>query len=82
MQGIPGGPPEGFTGGPPGGMPDIAKEMRCALITAGGEPETYFQVRYWIRFLKNYEPVVIELAKIAEDEGADVFTPMKESGDL
>ena len=37
-----------------------------------------FLVR-WIRFLDNYELVVIELAKIAEEEGADIFAPMKET---
>jgi hypothetical protein len=73
----PGGPPEGFPGGPPGGMPDIAKEMRCALITAGGEPGPISGSVD--KVLDNYELVVIELAKIAEEEGADVFAPMKEA---
>lgn len=78
---FPGGPPEGFPGGfpggPPEGMPDIAREMTCALLTAGGEPGPISGPVDTI--LENYEPVVIELAQIAEDEGADVFTPMKEA---
>ena len=73
----PGGPPEGFPGGPPGGMPDIAREMMCALITAGGEPGPISGSVD--KVLDNYELVVIELAKIAEEEGADVFAPMKET---
>ena len=73
----PGGPPEGFPGGPPGGMPDIAREMMCALITAGGEPGPISGSVD--KVLDSYEPVVIELAKIAEEEGADVFAPMKET---
>ena len=72
-EGFPGGPPEGF----PGGMPDIAREMMCALITAGGEPGPISGSVD--KVLDNYEPVVIELAKIAEEEGADVFAPMKET---
>ncbi len=73
----PGGPPEGFPGGPPGGMPDIAREMMCALITAGGEPGPISGSVD--KVLDNYELVVIELAKIAEEEGADIFAPMKET---
>ena len=73
----PGGPPGGFPGGPPGGMPDIAREMMCALITAGGEPGPISGSVD--KILDNYESVVIELAKIAEEEGADVFAPMKEA---
>jgi hypothetical protein len=77
----PGGPPEGFPGGPPGGMPggmpDIAREMTCSLLTAGGEPGS-IPGSILNKVLENYEPVVIELAKIAEEEGADVFAPMAE----
>ena len=73
----PGGPPGGFPGGPPGGMPDIAREMMCALITAGGEPGPISGSVD--KVLDNYELVVIELAKIAEEEGADIFAPMKET---
>jgi len=79
--GIPGGPPEGFPGVPPGGMPggmpDIAREMTCSLLTAGGEPGS-IPSSILNKVLENYEPVVIDLAKIAEEEGADVFAPMAE----
>ena len=76
--GIPGGPPEGFTGGPPGGMLDIAREMTCSLLTAGAEPGS-IPVSVLSKFLENYELVVIDIAKIAEEEGADFFVPMSEA---
>jgi hypothetical protein len=75
--GIPGGPPEGFPGAPPGGIPDIAREMTCSLLTAGGEPGS-IPSSIMNKVLENYELVVIDLAKIAEEEGADVFAPMAE----
>ena len=75
--GIPGGPAEGFPGGLPGGMPDIAREMTCSLLTAGGEPGS-IPSSIVNEVLENYEAVVIDLAKIAEEEGADVFAPMAE----
>jgi len=75
--GIPGGPPEGFPGVLPGGMPDIAREMTCSLLTAGGEPGS-IPSSIMNNVLENYESVVIDLAKIAEEEGADVFAPMAE----
>ena len=77
MQGPPEGIPEGFTGGPPGGMPDIAREMTCSLLTAGGEPGS-IPSSILNKVLENYDPVVIDLAIIAEEEGADVFAPMGE----
>jgi len=73
----PGGPTEGFPGGPPGGMPDVAREMTCSLLTAGGEPGS-IPSSILNKVLENYESVVIDLAIIAEEEGADVFSPMAE----
>ena len=63
---------------PPGGMPDIAREMTCSLLTAGAEPGS-IPVSVLSKFLENYELVVIDIAKIAEEEGADFFVPMSEA---
>ena len=51
--------------------------MTCSLLTAGGEPGS-IPSSILNKVLENYEPVVIDLAKIAEEEGADVFAPMAE----
>ena len=46
------------------------------LLLQGGEPGP-ISGSILDKVLDSYEPVVIELAKIAEEEGADVFAPME-----
>jgi hypothetical protein len=47
------------------------------LVRYHGEPEPIPEGIKEV-FLKNYEPVIIELARISEEEGVEIFSPMNE----